>query len=115
MKIPPDRTTQQRRFLAIYFRVGTSENGYLVGPALVSTGDYAHFHFWDEAPAAELDTDGYEIIKLYPRGMTFDEASRQFAKDFAALLNGPQATRWRLPSQATSDQQGWTDRRVISA
>ena len=75
-----------RRFLAIYFRVGLCENSYLSGPVLVSTCDYAQFHFWDEPCAAELANDEYEILKLYPRGLTCDEAARQFELDFPARI-----------------------------
>ena len=117
MNVQRDPMTEQRRFLAINFCVGTRQNGYLVGPVLVSTRDYVQFHFWDEPFAAEFDLDGYEIIKLYPRDMTYDEASRQFTKDFAPPLNGPQPAGWRLPAQAApaSEQQFWAGRRVISA
>jgi hypothetical protein len=84
---------------------------------LVSTCDYVQFHFWDEPFAAEFDIDGYEIIKLYPRDMTYDEASRQFTKDFAPSLSGPQPAGWRLSGQAgpVGEQQIWAGRRVISA
>ena len=111
-----ERKIEQRRFLAIYFRVGTSENGYLVGPALVSTRDYAHFHFWDEAPAAEFDTDSYEIIKLYPRGMPYDEAARQFTKDFPPTASGRQSTSWLLRLAASeSEPSRWAGRHVTVA
>jgi len=117
MNVQRDRMTEHRRFLAINFRVGTGQNSYLVGPVLVSTRDYVQFHFWDEPFAAEFDLDGYEIIKLYPRDMSYDEASRQFTKDFAPSLNEPQAAGWRLPTQATltGKQHIWVGRRVISA
>ena len=114
MNAQRDRITEQRRFLAINFRVGNRQNGYLVGPVLVSTCDYVQFHFWDEPFAAEFDMDGYEIIKLYPRDMTYDEASRQFTKEFTPALNGPQPIGWWLPAQA-GEQQSWAGRRVISA
>jgi hypothetical protein len=85
---------EQRRFLAINFRVGTCENGYLIGPALVSTSDYARLHFWDEPYAAEFDAEDYQIVKLYPRGLTYDQAARQFAKDFPLAISGPLPPGW---------------------
>jgi hypothetical protein len=89
---------EQRRFLAINFWIGTRENGYLIGPALVSTCDYELFHFWDEPLAAMLGADDYEIMKLYPRGLTFEEATQQFAKDFAlAALEAHRSTNWAMP------------------
>jgi hypothetical protein len=94
MAVQRDSLSEQRRFLAINFRVGTRENGYLIGPALVSTSDYAQFHFWDEPGAAEFDADDYEIVKLYPRGLTYDEAARQFSTDFPPAFIGPQSTGW---------------------
>ena len=86
---------EQRRFLAINFWIGTRENGYLIGPALVSTSDYELFHFWDEPLAATLSADDYEIMKLYPRGLTIEEATQQFAKDFAlAAMEAHGSTNW---------------------
>jgi hypothetical protein len=89
---------EQRRFLAINFWIGTRENGYLIGPALVSTSDYELFHFWDEPLAATLGTNDYEIMKLYPRGLTFEEATQQFAKDFAlGAMETHRSTNWATP------------------
>jgi hypothetical protein len=117
MNTQRDHTTEPRRFLAIYFRVGTPENGYLVGPALVSTRDFAHLHFWDESLAAEFDIDGYEIIKLYPRDMTYDQAARQFTKDFSPAMLGLSPAGWWLPRLAAleGEQPRWAGRRVRSA
>jgi hypothetical protein len=91
---------ERRRFLVINFRIGTRENGYLIGPALVSTSDYARFHFWDEPCAAEFDADEYEIVKLYQRGLSYDEATRQFAKEFPLVFSGPWLPGWSALSAA---------------
>src|SRR6185295_13979401 len=98
MTLQPEPETEQRRFLAINFWIGSRENGYLIGPALVSTCDYELFHFWDEPLAATLGADDYEIMKLYPRGLTFDEATRQFTKDFVrAAVGARRSTDWATP------------------
>lgn len=90
--------TEQRRFLAINFWIGTRENGYLIGPALVSTSDYELFHFWDESLAAALNAEDYEIMKLYPRGLSLEEASQQFSRDFTLTAIGARrATGWAAP------------------
>jgi hypothetical protein len=101
---------EQRRFLAINFRVGTRENGYLVGPALVSTSDYAHFHLWDEPSAALLDVDDYEIIKLYPRGLTYDAVAQQFAQNFPSAMIRPDSSAGGMAAGAASWWQAWTGR-----
>ena len=98
MTLQHEPAIEQRRFLAINFWIGTRENGYLIGPALVSTCDYELFHFWDEPLAATLGTNDYEIMKLYPRGLTFEEATQQFAKDFAlAAMETHRSTNWAMP------------------
>lgn len=85
----------ERRFLAINFWLGSRDNGYQIGPALVSTSDYEIFHFWDESLAAALGPNDYEIMKLYPRGMSLEEASQQFTKDFAfAVVSNRRAANW---------------------
>ena len=89
---------EQRRFLAINFWIGSRGSGYLIGPALVSTCDYELFHFWDESLAAALNAEDYEIMKLYPRGLTLEEASQQFTKDFAlAVIGARRAATWATP------------------
>ena len=80
---------EQRRFLAINFWVGPRTEGYLVGPILVSTSDYERFHFWDEPSAALLGAGDYEIVKLYPRGLSYEEVTRQFATDFSPAASWP--------------------------
>jgi hypothetical protein len=77
-----ENTPELRRFLVINFRVGSRENGYLVGPTLVSTRDYKRFHYWDEPGAATLEADDYEVVKVYPLGMTYGEVSLFFIRDF---------------------------------
>ena len=101
---------EQRRFLAINFWVGTRENGYLVGPALVSTSDYAHFHLWDEPSAAMLDVDEYEIIELYPRGLTYDAVVQQFAQNFPSATTRPHTSAGRVAVGAASWWQAWAGR-----
>ena len=81
MKSEPNRISE-RRFLAINFWVGSRDNGYLVGPVLVSTPDYHQFHLWDEPAVAILREDEYQIVKLYPRSLTYDAATKLFAADF---------------------------------
>ena len=73
---------KQRRFLAIKYWVGTPASGMLVGPVLVSTSDYCQFHFWDEQDEATLGPGDYQMIKLYPLGMSFSEAQAHFAREF---------------------------------
>lgn len=82
-------SSEQRRFLVINYWVGTRENGYLVGPTLVSTRDYRRFHYWDEPGYAVLAEEDYEIVKVYPLGLSYDEVARQFAQDFAPEVPAP--------------------------
>lgn len=103
-------TRELRRFLVINFRVGTRENGYLVGPILASTPDYKRFHYWDEPGVAVLDEDDYEVVKVYPLGITYDQVARQFVKDFS-----PPTTRaycsagWIMPDGAFFSAENWAD------
>ena len=83
-----------RRFLVINFRAGTRENGYLVGPALVSTRDYKRLHFWDEPSAAVLSEDDYEIVKIYRLGLTYDQVTGQYAKDFPSTGTQPYSLKY---------------------
>jgi hypothetical protein len=93
-------TAKQRRFMVIRYWVGSPASGALVGPVLVATSDARHFHFWDELEAAILHPGDYEIVKVYPLGMTFREVERQFAQDFpsdagvAWLLQDSAAPSW---------------------
>jgi hypothetical protein len=73
---------KQRRFMAIKYWVGSPASGAFVGPVLVATSDCRRFHFWDEPEAAVLRPGDYEIIKVYPLGMTFREVERRFAQEF---------------------------------
>jgi len=105
-----ERTSEQRRFLAINFRIGTRENGYLVGPALVSTRDNKQFHLWDEPSAAVLGEDDYEVVKVYRLGLTYDEATRQFTNDFPSVTTGPyRSAGWIAPDRAFYSAAGWVD------
>lgn len=93
-------TAKQRRFIVIRYWVGDPINGALAGPVLVATSDYRHFHFWDELDAAILRPGDYEVIKVYPLGMTLGEVERQFAQEFpsdagaAWLLRDAAAPAW---------------------
>jgi hypothetical protein len=108
MALQDERTPQLRRFLAINFLIGTDETGYLIGPTLVSTGDYRWFHFWDEASAAVLEEDDYEVVKVYRLGLGYDEVARQFAKDFPAIGTGPyRCAGWIGPDGAFISAEGW--------
>jgi hypothetical protein len=78
MSEPTDTEAQARRFL-------------------VSTSDYEVFHFWDEALAASLSTDDYDIIKLYPRGLSLDEANQLFNKDFITSSMQGRVISWATP------------------
>lgn len=82
MHIQSETPPGQRRFLVINFWIGSQDDGLLEGPVLVSTSDYERFHLWDEPYAAALAEDEYQIIKLYPRGLSFEEAARRFAREF---------------------------------
>ena len=75
-------TPKQRRFLVINYWVGTPASGALVGPVLVSTSDYRHFHFWDELEAAILESGDYQIVKVYPLGSSFNEAQVRYVQEF---------------------------------
>ena len=104
------RTSEQRRFLAINFRIGTRESGYLVGPVLVSTRDYKRFHLWDEPSAALLGEDEYEILKVYRLGLTYDQTTRLFAQDFPRVSTGPnRSAGWIAPNGSFYSAQGWAD------
>lgn len=101
---------EQRRFLVINFWVGSRENGYLVGPALVSTRDYKRFHLWDEPSAALLGEDDYEVIKVYRLGDTYDEVARQFAKDFPPTATEPyRSVGWIASDGTFFSAEGWAD------
>jgi hypothetical protein len=105
-----ESTSELRRFLAINFRVGSLENGYLVGPVLVSTRDYKRFHFWDEPSAAVLSEDDYEVVKVYRLGLSYDEVTRLFAKDFAPATTQPfRSAGWRAPDGSFYSAQGWAN------
>ena len=112
-----EATLERRRFLAINFRIGTRENGYLIGPALVSTSDYARFHFWDEPGAAEFDADEYEIVKLYQRELSYDEATRQFARDFPPAVSGLCLSGWSALGAAggAGESRHTIGRQVVAA
>jgi len=86
MALQHEHRPEPRRFLVINFRVGTNEGTYLVGPVLVSTRDYRRFHFWDEPSAAVLGEHDYEVVKAYRPGLTYDQVTRQFAKDFPPTI-----------------------------
>jgi len=104
------RTPELRRFLVINFRVGSRENGYLVGPALVSTRDYTWFHLWDEPSAASLGEDDYEVVKVYRLGLTYDEAMRQFAQDFPLTAIGPyRSAGWIAADGTFYSAERWAD------
>jgi hypothetical protein len=105
-----ESAAELRRFLVINFRVGSRENGYLVGPVLVSTRDYKRFHLWDEPSAAVLGEDDYEVVKVYRLGLTYDEVSRQFAKDFPPATTKPyRSAGWIALDGTFYSAQGWAD------
>jgi len=105
-----ERTSELRRFLVINSRIGSRESGYLVGPALVSTHDYKWFHLWDEPSAASLGEDDYEVVKVYRLGLTYDEATQQFAQDFSATITGPyRSAGWIALSGTFYSAAPWVD------
>lgn len=104
----PDPPPELRRFLVIKFRVGSRENGYLVGPTLVSTRDYKQFHYWDEPVAAALEADDYEVVKVYPLGMTYGEVSLFFARDFPpAATRSDRSAGWIASDGTFFSAEGW--------
>ena len=110
MALQHERAPTQRRFLVINFRVGTRESGYLVGPALVSTRDYTRFHYWDEPSAVVLGEDDYEVVKVYRLGVTYDEVTRQYVKDFPPIATGPdRSAGWIAPDGTFFSAEGWAD------
>jgi hypothetical protein len=116
MDAPQGTTREQRRFLVINYWIGSRDDGILDGPVLVSTRDYEHFHLWDEPYAAALSEAEYQIIELYPRGMTFEEAARRFAGEF------PWAVALMPDERLPRDAAFWLDvvhqgvpRRILSA
>ena len=88
MEAQPRVLPEQRRFLVINYWIGNCDDGYLDGPVLVSTGNYEQFYLWDEPYAADLSEDEYQIVELYPRGLTYDEASRRFDAEFPGVAGG---------------------------
>ena len=99
---------EQRRFLVIKFRVGSRENGYLVGPTLVSTRDYKRFHYWDEPGVAMLAADEYEVVKVYPLGMTYGEVSLFFLRDFPpAATERDRSAGWIASDGTFFSAEGW--------
>ena len=106
----PDHPSEQRRFLVISFRVGTRENGYLVGPTLVSTRDYKRFHFWDEPSAATLEADDYAVVKVYPLGMTYGEVALLFVRDFPpAGTRSQRSAGWVAADGTFYSAEGWVN------
>src|SRR6266498_1806300 len=108
MALQSDPPPELRRFLVISFRVGTREDGYLVGPTLVSTRDYRRFHYWDEPSAVVLGADDYEVVKVYPLGLTCGEVSLLFARDFPPTAIGPGSSAGWIASDGTFfSAEGW--------
>jgi hypothetical protein len=105
-----ERAPEQRRFLVINFWVGTRENGYLVGPTLVSTRDYERFHYWDESGYALLGEEDYEVVKVYPLGLTYDEVAQQFARDFPPDAGRSRAAGWIATDGAFYSLERWAGR-----
>ncbi|SRR6266540_1806066 len=107
---PTREHTRTAPFLAINFRVGRRESGYLLGPALISTHDYIWFHFWGEPSAAMLGEDHYEVVKVYRLGLSYDEVTRQFAKDFLPTGIGPhRSAGWFALDGTFYSAEGWAD------
>ena len=105
-----DLPPEQRRFLVIKFWVGSHENGYLVGPTLVSTRDYKRFHFCDESSAAVLGEDDYEVMKVYPLGMTYGEVSLFFVRDFPpAATERDHSAGWTASDGIFYSAEGWAN------
>ena len=105
-----ERAPELRRFLVINFLVGTRENGYLIGPALVSTRDYKRFHYWNEPSSVVLKEDDYEVVKIYRLGITYDEVIRRFAKDFPpATTRRSRSAGWIAPDGTFFSAEGWAD------
>ena len=103
-----ERASELRRFLVINFRVGSRDNGYLVGPVLVSTRDYMRFHLWDEPSAAVLGADDYEVVRVYRLGLTYDEVMQQFANEFPpALTRAARSAGWIAPNGTFYSAEGW--------
>ncbi len=108
MASQPDPPPELRRFLVINFRIGTRENGYLVGPTLVSTRDYRRFRYWDEPGAAVLGEDDFEVVKVYPLGLTCGEVSLLFVKDFPPTAIGPdRSAGWIASDGSFFSAEGW--------
>jgi len=104
----PDLPPELRRFLVIKFRVGSRENGYFVGPTLVSTRDYKWFHYWDEPGAVTLEADDYEVVKVYPLGMTYGEVSLFFLRDFPpAASERDRSAGWIASDGTFFSAEGW--------
>jgi hypothetical protein len=105
-----ESTPELRRFLVIKFWVGNRENGYLVGPTLVSTRDYKRFHYWDEPGAVALEADDYEVLKVYPLGMTYGEVSLFFARDFPpATTERNRSAGWIASDGTFFSAEGWVN------
>ena len=103
-----ERAPELRRFLVINFRVGSRENGYLVGPALVSTRDYKRFHLWDEPSTAVLGEDDYEVVKVYRLGLSYDDVSQQYTKDFPLTVTGSaRSVGWIASDGTFFSADGW--------
>src|SRR5262249_29161571 len=110
MTLQHERPPELRRFLVINFRIGTRENGYLVGPALVSTRDYKRFHFWDEPSVAVLSEEDYEIVKVYRLGLTYDQVTGQYAMDFPSTSTQPYRSIGLLaPDGSFFSAEGWAN------
>lgn len=103
-----DPPPELRRFLVIKFWVGSREYGYLVGPTLVSTCDYKRFHYWDEPGVAVLEADDYEVVKVYPLGMTYGEVSLLFVRDFPPTgTDREHSAGWTASDGIFFSAEGW--------
>ncbi len=112
----PDLLPERRRFLVISFRVGTRDDGYFVGPALVSTRDYKRFHYWDEPDTAVLEADDFAVVKSYPLGLTCGEASLLFVRDFPPTASRlDRSAGWIASDGAFFSAEGWVslDQHVV--
>ena len=57
-----------------------------------------------------LEADDYEVVKVYRLGLTCDEVTGLFVKDFPPVTAGPyQSVGWIAPDGAFFSAEGWAD------
>src|SRR5262245_38728292 len=90
------------RFLAVKYPLG-GDFDHMVGPELVRTVDYLRFDLAFPTRAYFGLPSGYELLKMYPVGLTATQALRKFVRDFPPTViklgeQPPRSAGWIAPN-----------------